>query len=359
MNLDAFGWNSFFEDYFEEYYSFGYIPARICSEQKNCYQVYTDQGEFLAEVSGKLLYTALSRCDLPVVGDWAALQVQPGGGSAIIHAILPRKSSFSRKAAGGGKRRAGGVVEEQPIASNVDTVFIVSGLDRDFNLRRIERYLTLAYNSGATPVIVLNKADLCDDIDEYLFEVESIAFGVPVHSLSATDGQGIDALKDYVKPGKTIALLGSSGVGKSTIINSLLGYKRQKVNTISDHVNKGQHTTTSRELILLPGGGLIMDNPGMRELQLWGSEDDLKGTFEDIEELALSCRFTDCQHENEPGCAVRRAIQRGQLDRDRLQSYRKLKKELEYVEDRQHHSANYIERKKWKHIHKQIASIKK
>ncbi len=352
MNLDTLGWNPFFEKNFEQYKDLEYIPARIFGEQKQLYQVYSSQGELAAEVSGKMLYTALSRADLPVVGDWIVLQTPPDGGHAIIHALLPRKTSFSRKVAGGSKRRSGGVTDAQVIASNVDTVLLVSGLDREFNLRRIERYLTMIYNSGSNPVIVLNKADLCDNVDAYLIEVESIAFGVPIHIVSAREDQGLDSLRDYLAPGNTVALIGSSGVGKSSIINALIGYDRQWVNTISDHVSKGQHTTNSRELILLPEGGLIMDNPGMRELQLWGDESDLKGTFEDIEELAFQCRFTDCRHDSEPGCAVKEAIEEGELDSKRFRSYLKLRKEFAFLEKRQNHSANYLEREKWKHIFK-------
>ncbi len=352
MNLKLLGWDSFFEDNFSAYRQSGYVPARISNEQKNLYQVYSEAGELSAEASGKMLYTALSRSDLPVVGDWVALQAPPNDGHAIIHALLPRKSGFSRKAASGSDRRSGGVTDEQVLAANVDTVFLVSGLDREFNLRRIERYLTLVYNSGATPVIVLNKAELCDDIETCLFDVESIAFGVPAHPVSAKGQQGLDALREYLQPGKTITLLGSSGVGKSTLINALLGYERQQVNEISSHVNKGQHTTTSRELILLPEGGLLIDNPGMRELQLWGDESNLRSSFEDIEALALQCRFSDCQHHTEPGCAVQEAVQAGDLDSERLQSYLKLKREFEFLEKRQDQSADYIEKQKWRQIRK-------
>jgi ribosome biogenesis GTPase len=353
MNLDTLGWNSFFETHFEAYKSSGLIPARVCNEQKNLFQVYSEAGELAAEVSGKMLYTALSRSDLPVVGDWVTLQFQPDGGHSIIHAVLPRTTGFSRKVASGSERRSGGVTDEQLLASNVNTIFLVSGLDREFNLRRIERYLTLVYNSGASPVIVLNKADLCDDnIDTCLFEVESIAYGVPVCVLSAVNKQGLDALEVYLQPGKTVVFLGSSGVGKSTLINALLGYERQRVTAISAHVNKGQHTTTSRELILLPTGGLLIDTPGMRELQLWGDESNLHRSFEDVEELALQCRFSDCEHQSEPGCAVKEAIEAGELDPGRFQNYLKLKREFVYLEKRQTESADYIEKKKWKQIMK-------
>ncbi len=352
MNLAQFGWNPFFEDGFSEYSAAGFIPARICSEHKQQYQVYTESGEYPAEVSGKMLYLADSRSDFPAVGDWVVASSPEKGGLAIIQAILPRKSSFSRKIASGSDRRSGGRTEEQVLAANVDTVFLVSGLDREFNLRRIERYLTLVYNSGAAPVIVLNKADVCEDLDRCIAEVAAIAFDVPIHPISAKAFNGLEALQTYLQSGKTVALLGSSGVGKSTIINALLGYERQRVQVISAQVGKGQHTTTQRELILLPGGGLLIDTPGMRELQLWGNEEDLKRSFEDIDALAARCRFTDCRHELEPGCAVRAALEAGELDASRLQNYRKLTHELAYLEQRQDSSADYVERKKWKQIAK-------
>ncbi|GAK61125.1 putative ribosome biogenesis GTPase RsgA 2 [Candidatus Vecturithrix granuli] len=352
MNLAQFGWNPFFEAHFSEYSAAGFMPARICSEHKQQYQVYTESGEYPAEVSGKMLYLADSRSDFPAVGDWVAVNSPENGGLAIIHAILPRKSCFSRKMASGRDRRSGGRPEEQVLAANVDTVFLVSGLDREFNLRRIERYLTLVYNSGATPVIVLNKADVCDDWEYCVAEVKAIAFDAPIHPISAKTQNGLDALRNYLQPGKTAALLGSSGVGKSTIMNALLGYERQRVQVVSAQVGKGQHTTTERELIPVPTGGLLIDTPGMRELQLWSSEENLKGSFEDIETLAVRCRFADCQHESEPGCAVRAAVETGELDASRLQSYRKLTQEVAYLEQRQDSSADYLERKKWKQIAK-------
>lgn len=352
MNLTEIGWNPFFCEYFEPYKAQGYSPARVLRGQQGIYTVFSSSGELTAEVSGKLRYHAFSDTDFPVVGDWVVIYPRPEEEKATIHAILHRKTKISRKV-------PGEITAEQVIAANVDTIFIVIGLDRDFNLRRIERYLTFVYNSGAQPGIVLNKADICPDLDSCLIEVEAIAVGVPIHALSAKENQGFESLLEYLTVGKTAALVGSSGVGKSTIINSLLGVERQQVNPISSSTNKGQHTTTSRELILLPTGGLLIDNPGMRELQLWGEEEELKETFKDIEELSIRCRFHDCQHENEPGCVVKEAVEEGVLDQNRYQSYLKLKKELLYLEKRQCQSAAAIEKEKWKPIEKWKRAMKK
>jgi ribosome biogenesis GTPase len=360
MNLAHLGWNSFFEDNFERFENQGLVPARVAQEHKCIYLLYTEHGELTAEVSGKFFYAARSRADFPTVGDWVAASVRTREGRATIHALLPRKSSFSRKAVlSGGMPDTGGKTEEQVLAANVDTVFLVSGMDGEFNLRRIERYLTVAWQSGANPVILLNKADVCAGVDAHLRAVESIAFGAPAHAISATRNEGLAIFDQYLDSGKTGAFLGSSGVGKSTIINALLGEERLKVSPVRDYDKRGRHTTITRELILLPIRGMVIDTPGMRELAMWDQEHGLTRTFDDIEKLAPECRFRDCRHEGEPGCAVRRAIEEGRLDRRRLSSYLKLKKELVHLTIRKDQRARLDARKKWRNIAKWRRQIKK
>ena len=332
MNLIDLGWNSFFEKHFEKFKNQNLIPARVAQQHRNIYFVYSQKGELKARITGKMRHSADSKAFLPAVGDWVAVQPQPGETKATIHAIFPRKSWFSRKAVlSGGMPDTGGKTEEQVLAANVDTVFLVSGLDQDFNLRRIERYLTVAWESGAAPVIVLNKTDLCSDLDEKILEVESVAFDIPILPISATENQKLDSLKQYLGQGKTAVLLGSSGVGKSTIINSLLGAERLKVRPVREYDSRGRHTTSFREMILLPGRGILIDTPGMRELSIWSDQEGLKRTFDDIEKLAPLCRFRDCSHQEEPGCAVQKALEDGTLDLKRYKNYIKLQKELKHL----------------------------
>jgi ribosome biogenesis GTPase / thiamine phosphate phosphatase len=332
---------------FEEYQEKGYKLGRIALEHKHLYRVWLEDGEYLCSLAGRLAFDAMNREDLPAVGDWVAVKTSPGELKGAIHGILPRKSKFSRKA-------AGMVTEEQIVAANIDTVFIVNSLNEDLNLRRIERYLLLAWESGANPVIVLSKADLASELDEKMKQVSSIALGVPVIPVSIIEEIGTEELLNHLAPGKTVALIGSSGVGKSSLVNYLTGYQKQAVQEIRLSDDKGKHTTTHREMILLPGGGILIDTPGMREVQLWQSEEGMGESFSDVEKAASSCRFRDCQHHNEPGCAVRAAIQDGRLDESRFNSYKKLLKELAYIDRKVDKKAQADEKRHWKSINKEI-----
>ena len=352
--LGELGWDSFFQEHFQSMKVPGSVPARVISESKGSYQVYGQYGELIAKISGKMRYHAEVENKYPAVGDWVVVKPLVKELTGTIHAVLPRKSKFSRKVAG--ER-----TEEQVVSANVDTVFIVSGLDggRHLNIRRIERYLTLAWSSGATPVIVLNKADLCPDVDICIRDVEAIAPDSSIHPVSAKERIGLGKLMNYLAKGNTVAFLGSSGVGKSALINALLGVEKQKIGEVRDGDRRGRHTTTRRELILLPGGGMVIDTPGMREIQMWAGDDDLKGAFYDIEMLAKKCRFSDCSHNAESGCAVRVAIDHGDLDHARLESYRKLQNELTYLASREEHSTRLYEKAKWKKISQWSKEIRK
>jgi ribosome biogenesis GTPase / thiamine phosphate phosphatase len=352
MQLTDLGWNPFFESHFEQYRDQDFSAMRVLRENRGKYIACNDGGEFTCEVTGKYRFENEGKSQFPTVGDWVVTSIVPHEQKATIHAILPRKSVFSRKV-------AGEITEEQPIAANIDVIFIITGLDLNYNLRRIERYLSIGWESGATPVVLLNKADVCPETQQRKLEVENIAPGVDVYTLSAYSQSDLEQLRKYIAPGKTIAFLGSSGVGKSTIINELLGANRLKVNEVSGLNSLGRHTTTFRELIMLPHGGMVIDTPGMRELQVWGNEDGLELAFEDIKELSNNCRFKDCRHENEPGCAVQEAIGSGALDRKRFDNYLKLKKEFAYVSSRQSMKPSAIEKSRWKDISKFAKKLKK
>jgi ribosome biogenesis GTPase len=308
------------------------IPGRVSAQHRGEYDVLTEAGELRARVSGRLRHEAGSGADLPAVGDWVALRDQ------AIQAVLPRRSAFLRKV-------NLGAAEAQVLAANLDAIFVVTGLDADFSPRRLERYLTLAWESGATPVVVLTKADLCDDPYGRLLEAEQVALGVPVHLVSNLTGEGVDELAPYLGPAQTVALLGSSGVGKSSLANRLLGEETQATKALAGD-GTGRHTTTARQLFRLPAGALLVDTPGLREVQLWDAGDGIQEAFGDVDELAADCRFNDCAHQREPGCAVQQAIDEGRLPRERLQSYRLLQRELRRLALKQDARLRAEERKK-------------
>lgn len=332
MNLDDWGWSPFFAEQ-SILQQKGCLPARIIRGEKNFFRVLCSEGELTVRFTGKMRHGAGTRADLPVVGDWVMVQPQPEG-RGMIHAILERKSSFARNLPGRRKIKGRERAEQQVIAANVDLVLIVSGLDRDFNLRRIERYLTLVSGSGAEGIVVLNKTDLCHNPQLCLEQVQEIAPNTPVYLCMAEDPQQLKFLYPHLQSGQTLALLGSSGVGKSTIVNGLLGEERQKIGEVSHADGKGRHTTTHRELFQMPQGGILIDNPGMRELHLWGDEEDLSESFAEIEELGEGCKFNDCRHLGEPGCAVLNAVENEEITPERLHSYHKLKAELTNLQRR-------------------------
>jgi ribosome biogenesis GTPase len=320
--LAELGWTEALACHFEPFASGGLVAARVAVEHRTKYGVYTERGEAEAVLTGRARHEAVARRDRPVVGDWVAMAASPPGGAGAIHAVLPRASAFTRKVAG----RAH---EEQVVAANIDVAFLVTSLNAELNPRRLERYLTLAWRSGARPVVVLTKADLAEYPAALVREVEAVAVGVSVLLTSAKTGLGIEELRALLADHKTGTVLGSSGVGKSTLMNALVGWERQDTGKIREADDRGRHTTTRRELVRMPGGGLLIDTPGMRELQLSEAGDGLLSAFDDIAELARGCAFRDCGHGPEPDCAVRTAVAAGRLSAERLESFHKLVREIE------------------------------
>jgi ribosome biogenesis GTPase len=343
------GWDTYFEALWKEiqHEKEKLIPARVVSQQRGLWRVAGDFGECWAEASGKLRTESEAGGDWPAVGDWVSAEIRAGQTNATIQHVLARRSRFARKV-------AGKQIAEQVIAANIDLALIVAALDGDFNVRRIERYMTQCWESGSRPAIVLNKADACAELRERAAEIEGIAMGAPVFLVSAKTGEGVNALEVYLKKGQTIVLLGSSGVGKSTLVNRLLQEERQPTFAVRESDSRGRHTTTSRELFLLPSGAMIIDTPGLRELQLWNAADGLSQTFADVDELAAECRFTDCQHRNEPGCAVQAALTEGALNADRLESWRKLQREQEFLLRKMDPGTGAAQKKRTKILMRQV-----
>lgn len=357
MNLEALGYDSFFDHRFHQYLNEIAAPcavragvtlpvaARVAREDRESYVVYTAGRALRAGVSGALRHRAASRTDFPAVGDWVVVAPRVAESAATIHAILPRRSHVTRKA-------AGPRTTPQVIAANVDLLLVCCGLDHDFNLRRIERYVTLAYAGGVAPVVVLTKADCAANAADRRAAVEAVCVGVPCLECSIVDDRGVNAVRGMITAGTTAALVGSSGVGKSSLINRFFDEARLAVGAVRGHDSRGRHTTTARQLLLLPGGGVIIDTPGMRELQAWADRDDVDAAFGEIELLAADCRFRDCAHESEPGCAVRAAVDTGDLPRERLHSYRKQLRELAHLDRKEDPAAAAEAKARWKVIHK-------
>jgi len=338
--LEELGWSEERTEQFEPHTAQGRVPGRIAVQHRGAYVVATENGDLRAEAAGRLVHEAASPADLPAVGDWVAVAPRPDEGAATIHAVLPRRTAFSRKA-------AWQAAEEQVLAANVDDVLLVMSLNEDFNLRRLERYLTLGWESGAQPAVVLTKADLHEAPEAAVLEVEAVAYGVPVHVVSVVTGEGLDALAATMRAGRTLVVLGSSGVGKSTLVNTLAGEELLATGEIRAD-GRGRHTTSHRELVVLPAGGIVIDTPGLREFQLWESSDGLEEAFDDVASLALECRFNDCSHGVEPGCAIRAALDAGTLPRDRWDSYVKLERELAHLERKLDKRRQADERRRWR-----------
>jgi ribosome biogenesis GTPase len=352
MNIDKWGWDSSFEEKFKNYKKQGLSAGRVVLESRHQYEVESEFGRLKAKVSGHYMYTAINRAEYPTIGDWVALKIEDD--SAVIEKLITRKSAFSRK-------RAGIEIEEQIIAANIDYLFLVFGMDggRNFSSGALERFLTRAWDSGATPVLVLNKSDLCDDTAQYKLEAEAVSAGTSIYITSAVTGDGLEELYKYLLPGKTIAFTGFSGVGKSALINSLCGIELMKTGELREHDHKGRHTTTRKELIKLDNGAIMIDSPGIKELQLWGDEESLSFSFEDITTIAVDCRFKDCSHGGEPGCAVQNALASGELEHRRFENYLDMKKELKYLESKKDIRSILEEKAKWKKFSKHVKSLKK
>jgi len=341
--ITTYGWSPDLQQTFEPFAAEGFAPARVIVQQRGHYRLIAESGELDAKLSGRFVHEA-AEGGFPVVGDWVGIDTRLEEGAATIHRLVPRTSAFVRRSAG----QSGAA---QVVAANVDVALLAASLNGDLNTRRLERYLAAAHESGAEPVIVLTKADAAPNAAELVAGVEAMAAGAPVVAVSARTPGGLDGLTPYLQPGRTAVLLGSSGVGKSTLVNALFGSEKMATREIREDDARGRHTTTHRELVLLPSGALILDTPGMREMGLWEVQDGLEATFADLREeidaIAVDCRFSDCGHTNEPGCAVRAALADGRLDAARWESYGKLQKEMAFEVRKEDPRARAEARKVW------------
>ena len=352
--LEDWGWNQTWAEKVGKTALPDLSPGRVVMQGRHLYQVVTMAYTGWYRVSGSFISKAEKPADYPAVGDWVLVEDLPSADTGIIQEVLPRAGAFVRKS-------AGLVTTEQIIAANIDYLFIVFGLDggRNFGERSIERYVTCSWDSGAQPVLVLNKADLCEDIEDVKMIAEASAPAVPIHATSCTTGTGFDGFAAYMGNGVTIGLTGPSGVGKSSIVNHLLGNNRIDTGEQRESDLRGRHTTARRELVRLPGGALLIDTPGLREVQLWGEESSLQGSFPDIEQYAEECRFRDCHHSGEPGCAVTQALADGAIDQKRFESYLELRRELRYLRKKSDARAKQQERARNKSFSRQVRLYKK